>query len=164
MIDPNHLVTYVISPTLKILDLPPDQKDSFKAATQLLLGTAMQESECGTWLHQISGPAVGVWQMEPATAYDLFRWINGRPELVTVMHAFALDTQMNTPEEMAGNLYLACAMARIYYYRIPEPLPPADDIPAQAAYYKRYYNTPAGAATVAQYMQGWDLVTRQLKA
>ena len=46
-------------------------------------------------------------------------------------------------------------MARVKYYRCPAPLPAAGDLEAQAAYYKRWYNPPGGAATVAEYMANW---------
>ena len=35
-------------------------------------------------------------------------------------------------------------------------LPQQGDLAAQAAYYKRHYNTADGAATVAQYMANWQ--------
>jgi hypothetical protein len=40
-------------------------------AIQLLMGTAAQESHLGTYLKQINGPALGVFQMEPNTEIDI---------------------------------------------------------------------------------------------
>jgi len=47
-------------------------------------------------------------------------------------------------EQMAGNDFYACAMARVLYYRRPEPLPLPSDIDGLAAYWKQWYNTPLG--------------------
>ena len=66
MIQPEHLVKYVIEPVLKTLDLYSED------AVNLVLGTACVESECGRWLHQLgTGPALGIYQMEPDT-HDIF--------------------------------------------------------------------------------------------
>lgn len=47
------------------------------AAVNLLLGTAAQESEFGKYIRQIRGPALGVFQMEPAT----FDWLRDKYSL-----------------------------------------------------------------------------------
>lgn len=155
MIDPNQLRDFVINPVLKILDLLNDRPPKGRGTIELLLGTAMQESELGVWLHQISGPAIGIWQIEPATARDLLNWLRaGHTELYQTLLTLSAQN-FDLDEQMAGNLYFACAMARLYYWRIPEPLPAAGDIEGQWQYYKKYYNTPAGAATRTQYMQGF---------
>ena len=64
------------------------------------------------------------------------------------------------PARMATDLALATIMCRLYYSRIKEPLPRAGDLPAMAAYYKRYYNTPKGKATEQQFIDNYtELVT-----
>ena len=58
---------------------------------------------------------------------------------------------MNTkpPFEMLGqNIYYATIMARLNYCRFEEPIPNAKDIKALAEYYKKYWNTKFGEATV----------------
>jgi hypothetical protein len=45
------------------------------------------------------------------------------------------------------NLAHATAMCRVHDRRAPEPLPPAGDLEAQAAYWKAHYNTAAGAVS-----------------
>ena len=47
---------------------------------------------------------------------------------------------------------LACAMARVLYYRRPEKLPPADDAEAMGQYWKAHYNTEEGAGTVPSFV------------
>jgi hypothetical protein len=70
MIDPKHLVRYVIRPVLKDLELWSE------AAEQLVLGTACVESECGHYLAQlgnVQGGGRGIYQMEEKTEYDLVK-------------------------------------------------------------------------------------------
>ena len=44
-------------------------------------------------------------------------------------------------------------MTRIFYYRIPYEIPKS--LEGQANYYKQWYNTPLGAATVGKYLANW---------
>src|SRR3546814_2659167 len=63
MSDPRDLLRHVIRPTLERIGLYSP------AAANLLLGTALTESTIGgaTCLVQRGGPALGVYQIEPAT-------------------------------------------------------------------------------------------------
>lgn len=121
-----------------------DIKAFSRPAVVLLLGTAAVESDFGTYLWQKGrGPAQGAFQMEPATFHDIVARRNGRyPELLTYQ-----------PEEMAWNLRLAIIMARLKYLDCPAALPDADDIEAQAAYWKQWYNSPLGAGKPEHYIE-----------
>jgi len=147
MIDPIHLLIYVIRPTLKSLDLWSIE------AEQLVLGTACQESECGRWLKQLGGgPAVGIYQMEPATHDDIWKnFLEYKEVLVDKLAAFYFDGNSN---ELVGNLYYATAMCRIHYLRVPEAIPVG--LRKQAEYWKRFYNTELGAGTIDEYIQSWE--------
>ena len=83
MLDPNQFTKHIIRPALEAIDLYS------KAAEELLLGTAIQESRL-VYLKQIGGgPALGLFQMEPATELDLVKnYIWYRPELHAKMMAF----------------------------------------------------------------------------
>jgi hypothetical protein len=140
-IDLSQLLQAVIAPTLTYLML-----DS-PAAEQLVLGTAIQESNAGTYLIQIRGPAVSPWQLEPATVADLYARVPER--FAEKLAAFAMPS-VSALAQLPGNLYLACALCRLRYYVDPAPLPDAGDAPALAAYYKRVYNTVLGAATIEE--------------
>jgi hypothetical protein len=148
-ISADHLRQLVIRPACEAIDLWSP------AAEELLLGTACQESKCGTFLKQLgSGPALGIFQMEPATYWDIWdNFIRHRQPLLDAMSekfGAACD-----PEDMIFNLRYAAAMARIHYYRVKDPLPAAGDLVAQAAYWKRFYNTPKGAGTEAEYIANY---------
>ncbi len=111
------------------------------AAVELLLGTAAQESQFGHYLRQLgSGPAIGVFQMEPAT----FRWLKER---FGKQYGF----KGRQAEEMEWDIRLAILLARLRYRVVEAPLPKAGDLAAQAAYWKQWYNTPAGRGTVEEY-------------
>ncbi|HUZ74913.1 MAG TPA: hypothetical protein VMU87_18155 [Stellaceae bacterium] len=145
-IDPSDLLHRVIRPTLSTLGLDGPDADA------LLLATAAQESGCGDRLAQLAGPALGLWQMEPATHGDIIgNFLGTRPTLARAVAALALPA-MTRVEQLAGNLYYACAMARLVYRRAPAPLPPWNDADAQARYWKDHYNTPRGAGTVEQFL------------
>lgn len=142
-----HLRDRVIVPTLCMLG------HAEPAAIELMLGTALQESDGGRYLIQIpDGPACGVWGMEAATHNDIWNnFLAYQPELATKVKTFGNPAA----SILSGNLYYACAMARIQYLRAPEKLPAPGDIVAQAAYYKRHFNTEAGKATVEEYLAKW---------
>ena len=153
-IDIRQLRDLVVRPALDAIGL------GGPAAEELMIGTILQESGGGHWLHQLgTGPAIGICQMEPATHDDIWRnFLRSRPDLAAKVQRLMVEAQVGEDgaSEMAGNLYYAVAMARLVYARAPEPLPPAADLAAQAAYYKRHYNTADGAATVAPYMANWQ--------
>jgi len=137
----------VVSPTLEYLGL------NSPAAVNLLLMTCAQESHFGQYLHQLgSGPALGVYQMEPFTYHSHWERLNGRTDgmagKVRALAGYRWATSAIPADEMIGNLAYATAMCRVHYYLRPEPLPAADDIAGLARYYKQWYNTPAGAARV----------------
>ena len=125
------------------------------AAEELLLGTAIQESRL-TYLKQLGGgPALGVYQMEPATHDDIWdNYLIHRTEL-------ALSVKKTTAypgvaAEMIANLMYATAMCRMHYRRRPEPLPEAGDVEGMADYWKEHYNTHLGAGTVDEYIEHWE--------
>lgn len=148
--NPSHLLKYVIRPTLERLDeaVRPGYF-SGPVAEALVLGTAMVESNL-EYLHQVGGgPAIGLWQMEPATFYDIQRnYLAHRPAIaLPYLPEGPPDGMRNSAQELHGNLYLGAAMCRIHYKRVPEALP-ALNYMSLATYWKRYYNSMLGAGTI----------------
>ncbi len=119
-------------------------------AVELLMLTAAQETLLGKYLWQVKGPALGMFQMEPNTFNDI--WINFiayRGNIRDTLNdwrapAVSWDMRMN------ADLAYQIVMARIFYMRILAPLPPSSDLRAMAEYYKKYWNTHLGAATVQE--------------
>lgn len=166
MINPKQLRDEIIRPTLQLLvPLQHDQSGmSVEGAVELLLGTAMQESRCGEFLHQLgSGPALGIMQMEPATHDDIWtNYLEFHPEFRVPISGLICNGLKRLPQ-LEGNLYYAVAMARMQYMRAPGKLPAAGDLGNQAAYYKLHYNTPAGSATLDQYINNWHELQAKLR-
>lgn len=124
------------------------------AAEQLLLGTTAIESQCGHYLQQIGGPALGVYQIEPKTHLDIWdNYLIYNNHLAGQINAL-MPTPLSTPDDvlLMTDLRYATIMARLVYYRQAEPLPDSSDIVAQAQYWKTYYNTTLGKGTVADYI------------
>ena len=147
-IDPAELRALVIAPALSIIGLGGD------AAEEVLLGTALQESGDGRWLQQRGGPALGVWEMEPATHDDIWKTFLGAHLLLSDALRSLQISAVPPLEQLRGNLYYACAMARVKYFRSPDPLPATGDLEGQAALYVRAYNA-GGKATTAEYVANW---------
>lgn len=118
------------------------------AAERLVIGTALAESVIygETRLRQVRGPALGIYQMEPETHFDIWQnYLDYRTELARLV----LNNRRSGREEyLANDLDYATALCRIHYLRVPEPLPDADDIGGLAAYWKEHYNTHLGSGTI----------------
>lgn len=150
MINLGNLATEIIRPTLSIM-LGYSRHINSTSAENMLLLICMVESEYKeeTRLRQLrNGPALGIWQMEPATHDSQWNhFISKRPVLVQIMKGFARRQYalavMPCAEEMVGNLYYACAMARLKIWRAPPPLPDEDDFDGMFDYWNKYYNANA---------------------
>ena len=126
-----------------------------ESAVNLLLGTAAQESASGTYLRQLGdGPALGICQMEPATESDIWQnYLRYRGDLSAKVTRVTGHT--GPGPWLEWDLAYQLAMARIHYYRIPDPLPAADNIPALAAYWKLHYNTPSGSGKATEFVANY---------
>ena len=116
-------------------------------AEELMVFTCAVESLGGTYLKQVSGPALGIYQMEPVTYNDIWQnYILFQNDLkLKLLHSFDAS-RMPSEERLIYDLRFATAMARIHYARVKEPLPKAHDIDGMWQYYKKYYNTALGKA------------------
>lgn len=152
LLDVTQFRTYVVKPVLEYLDMYSP------AMENLIVGTALQESRL-TYLRQLgNGPAIGVYQMEPATFADHFNnYLVYHQGLKTKLTGLRTGLYDNDAAELAGNLYFATAMAAIHYKRRLKDaiLPAATDIAGLAKIYKKFYNTPLGKATEEQFIQNY---------
>ena len=143
----NQFLNEIILPTLETLGLT--------TGAELLLGTCAVESDFGTYLRQVKGPALGVFMVEPETHNDLWKnFLGYRPQLAERMRQIA-GTSFIKEEILVSNLAYSCAVARVLYYRIPAPLPNPKDVLALAKYWKKYYNTTLGKGTPSHFMKKW---------
>lgn len=148
----SHLRDHVIKPTLDHLNMWS------QSAENLLLGIAAQESHMGTFLKQLgSGPALGIYQMEPATEKDIWdNFLKYRPSLMVRVVDLAPSVLNAVGSSLIMSLSYATAMARIHLYRDSEPLPNAYDVQGMAAYWKRVYNTHLGAGTEEEFIANYS--------
>ena len=153
-INAKQLRELIIRPTLKHLDAWSVE------AEDLLMGTAAQESHLGTYIKQLgTGPALGIFQMEPKTEVDIYNnYLEFREDLKKKVD-YCSHGYGDNP--LVGNLYYAAAMARVHYLRVPESLPKKSDysekeyIVQLALYWKAYYNTPLGKGTPEEFMANY---------
>ena len=116
-------------------------------AEELLVFTCATESLGCTYIKQVEGPALGIYQMEPLTHNDLWtNYINYKSTLVSLLISNFDISRIPNEYRLVYDLRYATAMARIFYHRTNEPLPPHNDVDLIWEYYKKYYNTGKGAA------------------
>ena len=127
----------IVRPTLKLAGYWSEPSEN------LLIATALTESNLD-YLKQIKGPAIGLYQCEPATYEDVTQYIKRDPKRVSAVLDVSGFTSWPTIDALQWNLRYATMICRMHYYRFPEPIPEKPD--EAYTYYKKYYNGP-GAAT-----------------
>lgn len=140
--------TTIVKPVLVAMAIWTEESE------MLLMGTAAQESLL-IYTRQINGPALGYFQMEPATHDDCWtNYLNYRPELKAQVLAIRTAPGAPAATDMETDPQYAAAMARVRYLRVSAPIPtrPRD----MAAYWKQYYNTPLGAGSADDFIANWN--------
>ena len=149
MIDPKQFRAHIVARVLQAIGLWS------QAAENLLVGTAIAESML-TFLVQTGGPALGLYQIEPATHRDvLTNFLAFRTDLYNKIKL--LQSEYDLDQQLIWNVGYATAIARVLYYRHPDPLPDASDIDGLSNYYKSVYNTSLGAGSADR----WATMYRQ---
>ena len=135
--------------TLEELDMYSDD------AHAMIMRTGMAESGFRA-LAQEGGPAIGFFQIEPATLGDTIdNYVIYRPELKTKLYALGFD-EVDSEIRLMSNIALQVAFCRLKYRRDSKPLPKWDDIEGQAKYWKRVYNSELGRGTVKHFLEAND--------
>ena len=156
-LDPREVRDLIVRPTLEILQLPNPL-----VSERLIMGTAAQESGFGH-IKQVGGPALGLWQMEPATFNDLFYGFlrsSKQASLRLRLQNFILDgaeslRRIEPADQLKGNLYFSAAMCRIHYYAKPFTMPVNASAAELATIWKRWYNSMLGAGTEVQFIANY---------
>lgn len=161
--DPEQL-REIIRTICRLLFREDDRETSWDAV-ELILATIAQESACGRYLRQIGGgPALGIIQMEPATERDIWKhFIAYRSDITSSM--IDLGGYVGPDHwKLMTDISYQIAMCRMHYRRVNEALPRREDVMAMARYWKRHYNTAAGAGTVEEFIKSYDrYVVKQKK-
>lgn len=122
------------------------------AAVNLLIGTVAQESTVGgiTRLKQIKGPALGIYQIEPATHKDLWdNYLLTRPDKADYVRRCGSG---NWRMDLTANLKYQTVVARLKYWRARFNWPDPTDIRALGAIWDKIYNANPDHGTVEQFV------------
>jgi len=158
-INPTQFFDDVITPTLDCMGRIIDKRMSSDESKCIMLGTACAESQL-TFLRQFnSGPAIGFYQMEPATYADHIKYCERKGEEFKskVIYCIYQEERKDFPHgsQLIYNLRLQTVFARLHYWRVTEPIPEAT--PLQAAYWKKFYNSVHGRGTVQHYINSFPI-------
>jgi len=152
--DATQLRELIVRPSLEEVGLHSD------AAEDLVMGTAAQESHL-MYVKQLGGgPALSLFQIEPATHQDYWdNYLQFQGELSQkIIDAIAFDGLRPDNERLVWDLKYGALMCRVHYRRVAEALPQSGDVAGYAAYWKKYYNTVHGAGTEEEFVQNYELV------
>ena len=121
-------------------------------ARELIFRTGMAESGYRAIEQHGGGPAVGYFQVEPATINDtITNYVTYRQEIQTKLWSLGFEGKDSALRVM-GSIPLQVAFCRLKYRRDKYALPSCGDLEAQGEYWKRVYNTYKGKGTVKHFM------------
>jgi len=153
-IETSQLKHQIIIPTLEHLGLHSE------SATNLLLGTALVESDGGYYIKQIVGPALSLYQIEPNTHND--QWDNHlayfknrklRNKVLDLVAPWGFkNINKSGIVNLRGNLFYSTAICRIIYLRVPYELPDPQDEQGMGEYWKQHFNTAGGKGDIEKFI------------
>lgn len=148
-----NLQEKVIQPILKSFDLWSPE------AENLLLAVCAQESHLGKYLVQDNGPALGIYQMEPATYEDIVINVickSTRNWLYKIYTYFGRMELLGNTEKLIYDLRYATLFARLQFWRYKAPIPAVEDLDGLFDYWKKYYNRNAEKGNKQQFIENYE--------
>ena len=122
-------------------------------AADLVFKTGMAETGYKAIKQYGGGPALGFWQVEPATINDTIEnYVKYRSKLEKLLISLGYD-ETHSEMRVMSNIALQVAFCRLKYKRDKYALPKANDLKAQAEYWKRVYNSHLGKGTIKHFME-----------
>ena len=165
MFDVEQFREVIVEPTLRRMAHWGYTGADNPAAVNLLVGTAWHESKGGTYLKQVNGPALGIYQIEVPTHEDVWKnYISHSSRLAHVYDMLPYEAQPDTstwlgnPEwhrQLIVNLEYATVIARLLYYRHNFVWCDPDDIEGLGQIWKEFYNTVLGAGTIEKFVNDY---------
>jgi len=150
MIDPKHYRELVLRPTLQVIDMWS------KSAENLYMIIPLAESNL-TYLEQIGGGgALSLNQIEKITYYDSLDYLSRRDDIKEKILSACFMEILPPFEAIVWNMRLSICIARLKFWRMPDPLPHHNDVDGMWHIYKTYYNTAEGDATPERFYRLWD--------
>lgn len=140
-----HLKDLVVRPAL----LAMGSRYATEGAVIQVTGTALVESG-GSYLKQISGPALGLWQMEPVTLHDIWnRWLKlPAQESLRVRLIDLIPIGADIERLLITDMQFGAMMCRCLYAMRADPVPLPVDAEAFCRTWKAFYNTSKGAGWI----------------
>lgn len=125
----------------------------------LLLGTMAAESDMGRYNKQRPGPALGIYQMEPATQQDIWKnYLPAKKEMRKKIEA-SMWPMVPKKTQLQHNIKYATLMAVAQYTRACDRKNinvPKDQDPWSLAWmWKMAYNTKNGRGTTTHFFQNY---------
>lgn len=155
MFNNEHFRKTIIRPSLDEINLYSPQ------AEELLIAIMAHESKGGTFLEQepsIPLGAHGVYQMESFTHDSIWNtYVSQHASLARLILNSNQYLQRPSAFHMIWNLKYATQMARLFWLRVNDPLPEANDIDAIAKYWKVYWNTSKGKGKIEDFVLNYKL-------
>ena len=137
----------IIDWTLKKIDMHS------KDASSLIYKTGMAESGYRALSQMGEGPAIGFFQLEPATMKDIMEnYVAYRKPILESLKSLGY-AEDDSEYRVKSNIALQVAFCRLKYKRDPFPLPLSWNKKDQADYWKRVYNTELGKGTVEHFLE-----------
>lgn len=132
-----------------------------EAAENLIVGTALAESNLNVVTQMGDGPALSFMQIEPKTFDDVVKYLHRADNKYLKDRLLAACFMDVFPDAkcLVWNIRLAVLIARLVYWRRHEPLPEKEDYEGMANYHKKHYNTYLGKADVSQNIKIFKMVT-----
>lgn len=151
----------VVRPTLEALQLWSDR------AEELLIATAAHESYGLKYIRQVTnggfGPARSFYQIEPPTARDVWdRWLpKQKATLRDLAHIVAeFEPGHDIVSRLLMDMRFATVTARLIYWRAPEALPKADDVPGMSRYWGKYWQTQSDPKKMQLFITNYERFVR----
>ena len=122
-------------------------------ALEMIYRTGKAESGYRTLQQYGGGPALGFFQMEPATYRDIWEnYVMYREKYRNKLYSLGFDDS-KMDYCLMSNIGIQVAMCRLHYRRVPSALPKAEDLEGQAKYWKEHYNSHLGKGTIEHFMK-----------
>lgn len=133
----------IVKNVVKYLDEP-----NVVGYTELILITAIIESNNGYFFKQVKGPALGVFQMEPRTEKCL--WDNYLKYNKNLKKKIENLKANNAPglSQLETNMAYSIAMTYAHYKRTGKKVPNIKDKLELVKFHKKYYNTEKGKSRI----------------
>ncbi len=147
MIDLAKFRDEIVQPALLAINLYSE------SAEVLVMATGLAESNLQFTVQQGNGPALGYFQIEPATHNWLIEKYGGQTKYSFILDGLRkLSDKVGMAIEMRDNPQYAAAMCRLRYFAVAAPIPGMYDIGAMAHMWKKYYNSEDGAGTIQEFI------------